>query len=99
MKLDIQKFHLPELFNDSQGKTSPSLTAGFLACLVALGGIFMSGNTVLFMVVFKIEKDPNIIGFLQSLLTQCIALFGLGASMISIHRLSKDKIIDKDPTI
>jgi hypothetical protein len=94
MKLDIKKIHLPELFNDSQGKTSPTLTAGFLACVVALGGIVVSGNTVLAMVVFKIERDPQTLNFLQNLLMQCIALFTLGGSMLGIHRLSKDKIVE-----
>lgn len=96
MKLDIQKFKLTELFNDSKGKTSPTLTIGFIACLVALGGIITSGNAVLFMLVFKIERDTNTIGFLQTLLMQCIALFTLGASMLSIHRLSKDKPVQEN---
>lgn len=96
MKIDIQKFHLPELFNDSQGKTSPTLTAGFLACIVALGGILVSGNAVLVMVVLKIERDVQTIGFLQMLLMQCIALFTLGASMLGIHRLSKDKKVENE---
>jgi hypothetical protein len=96
MKLDIQKFKLPELFNDSNGKTSPTLTAGFIACMVSLGGIMTSGNIVLIMVLFKIERDPQTIGFLQNLLMQMIALFGLGGSMLGIHRLSKDKPINED---
>ncbi len=96
MKLDIQKFKFPEIFNDSKGKTSPTLTAGFVACMVALGGIVSSGNAVLFMVAFKIERDPNTLGFLQMLLMQCIVLFGLGASMLGVHRLSKDKPIEKN---
>lgn len=96
MKLDIQKFKLPEIFNDSKGKTSPTLTAGFIACMVALGGIVTSGNVVLAMVAFNIERDPTTIGFLQMLLMQCIALFTLGASMLGIHRLSKDKPVETE---
>lgn len=91
MPLNIDKFQLPQLFNDSKGRTSPTLTAGFLGCMVALGGIIVPGNLIVAMVVFKFEKDPNVINFLQMIVMQSIGLFTLGGTMLGVHRLSKDK--------
>ncbi len=96
MPLNIDKFQLPQLFNDSKGRTSPTLTAGFIACMVSLGGFLMSGNLIIVMVVFKFEKDPNVINFLQMIVMQSIGLFTLGGTMLGVHRLSKDKEITKN---
>ena len=93
MNLDISKFKLPEVFNDSNGKTDPSLVAGFLGCITALLGFILAGSCIVIMLVMKIEKDVNVINFLQGITNQCIALFTLGGGMLGIHRLSKDKKI------
>jgi hypothetical protein len=88
---DMSKFHFPEIFNDSKGKTSPSLVCGVFTCVTALCGIICAGNTIVLMVVFKYEKDPNVIMFLQTLVLQCVVVLGIGVSLLGINRLSKDK--------
>lgn len=85
------KFNFPEIFLDSNGKTSPSLVCGVLGCVTALCGIMMAGNVILYMVIWEAEKNADVINFMNALVMQCIALFGLAGSMITAHRLSKDK--------
>lgn len=98
MKLDISKFKFPELFNDSNGKTDASLVIGFLGCIVSLLGFILAGSSMLFMIIWKIEKDVNVINFLQMMVMQCIALFTLAGGMLGIHRLSKDKTVTNEDT-
>jgi hypothetical protein len=95
MPLNIDKFSVRQLFNDSKGKTSPTLTAGFVACMVALGGFLAAGNLIIVMVIFKFEKDPNVINFLNMIVMQSIGLFTLGGTMLGVHRLSKDKQVNE----
>jgi len=96
--ININEFNWKQLFNDSKGKTSAVLLSGFLGCVISLGGFLASGNLIIVMVLFKLDKDTNIIGFLNTLVIQSLALFTLSASMLGVHRLSKDKEISEGAT-
>lgn len=96
MLLNINKFNFVQLFNDSQGKTSLTLFVGFLAAIASLGGFIVSGNTILIMVIFKLEKNGDVINFMQTLNNTSLALFTVAASMITAHRLSKDKPVTEE---
>ena len=93
MKIDISKFKLPELFNDSNGKTDASLVAGFMGCCVAMFGIVLSGTIGLIVVnssLLATETTP-IIEFCKELVRECNQLFIFAAGILVAHRLTKSK--------
>lgn len=96
LKNGIDQFNWKQMFNNSKGKTSGILLAGFLACIVSTGGFFAAGNLMIIMVIFKLEKDINVINFLNMLVMQSIVFFSLGGTLLGAHRLSKDKPVEDE---
>ncbi|MBC7486108.1 MAG: hypothetical protein H7282_05100 [Cytophagaceae bacterium] len=93
--LDIKKFTFPELFNDSNGKTDPALVAGFLGCLIAMGGIILAGSIGLLVAnsEMKTTESAPILDFCKNLVSECNQLFIFAAGILVAHRLSKDKSV------
>jgi hypothetical protein len=94
--MNIDKFNWAQMFNNSKGKTSGSLFCGVIILLDAALTFFMAAFTMAIMLVFKLENDPNIIGFFNMLLMQSIAFAAIGTSLLGIHRLSKDKPVEAE---
>lgn len=90
---NINKFNVKELFNDSNGKTDASLVAGFLGCLVAMGGIMIAGTIGLIVVNsdLKTSESAPILDFCKDLVSSCNQLFIFAAGILVAQRLSKDK--------
>ncbi len=93
---NINKFQWKQMFNDSKGKTSLSALCGFIITVIGSGGFVSSGLTVLLMVIFKFEKDQNVLNFLNSLTMQSVGVITLGAGLVGVNRISKDKEIAED---
>jgi ABC-type multidrug transport system permease subunit len=96
LKNGIDQFNWKQMFNNSKGKTSGTLVAGFIACMVSAGGFFASGNLMMIMVIFKLEKNSEVINFLNMMVMQSIVFFSLGGTLLGVHRLSKDKTVDDE---
>lgn len=94
--LNINKFNFLQAFNDSKGKTSLSAICGFFITVIGAGGFVSSGLTVLIMVIFKFEKDQNVLNFLNSLTMQSATVIAMGVALVGANRLSKDKEISKE---
>ncbi len=90
----MDQFKVVEMFNDSQGKTSPSLVVGVCSAFVSLGAFASSGLIIQVMILFKIEQSSEIIGFFSMLTNQSIVLFGMAVTLIGVHRMTKDKAIE-----
>ncbi len=97
MTCKMHEFKIVELFNNSQGKTSPSLVVGVCSAFMALGAFGSSGLIIQIMILFRIEQSSEIIGFFGMLVNQSIVLFGMGITLIGVHRMTKDKAIE-EPT-
>lgn len=95
-KTDINKFQFQQMFNDSMGKTSPTIFSGWLIIVSSCGGFISAGLSMLLMIIFKIESRPNAESFLQVLIIQSIAFATIGATLLMGHRLSPDKKIEDD---
>lgn len=96
MKLDITKVHFPEMFQDSNGKTEPSLVAGFAGCSIAMLGIVLAGTIGLIVATsshMKAAESKEILDFCKNMISECNQLFIFAAGMLVAHRLSKDKNI------
>jgi hypothetical protein len=91
----IDKFNWPQMFNNSKGKTSASLFCGSVILLTSAITFLLSAAVMGLMLVFKYEKDINVIGFFNSLLMQSIAFAAVGGSLLGIHRLSSDKPVEE----
>ncbi len=94
---NIKEFKIVEIFNDSQGQTSPSLVVGVCSAFVALGAFGSSGLIIQIMILFRIEQNSEIIGFFGMLVNQSIVLFGMAVALIGVHRVTKDKEVAIQP--
>lgn len=82
-------FSVSELFSNSSGKTSGSGVAGFLTVLVGLLS-FIAGIVLIYLNCW-VACDASA-G--TSILTQSIALIGIGSALLGVRKISKDKGID-----
>jgi len=96
MKVDIAKFSWAEMCNNSKGKTSASLFCGLVILLVCALSFFLAASTIGLMLLFKYEKNIDVINFFSNLLMQSIGFSAVGASLLGIHRLSKDKPVEEN---
>lgn len=79
-------FSLSELFSNSSGKTSGSGVAGFLTVVVGLL-TFIAG--VVFIYITCYQNCDASAG--SGILTQSIALIGIGSALLGVRKISKDK--------
>lgn len=94
--IGIDKFNWAQMANNSKGKTSGSLFCGVVILLTSALTFFMAAFTMGLMLVFKFEKDVNVINFFNALLMQSIAFAFVGGSLLGVHRLSKDKPVEEE---
>jgi hypothetical protein len=92
--MNIAKFSWAEMCNNSKGKTSGSLFAGLVILLTSSFTFLWASLSVGGMLIFKFEKDINVINFFTMLVMQSIAFAAVGGSLLGIHRLSKDKPVE-----
>jgi hypothetical protein len=87
--LDINTFNFAQMFNDSKGRTSPSKTVGFYACIVSV--------TVFGLASLKAISDPNehTSNIITTITIQSVLLFGAGGTLLGIRRFTKDKEIEQ----
>lgn len=100
--MNIARFSWAEMCNNSKGKTSGSLFAGLVILLASTFTFVWSSIAVGLMLLLKLDKDLNVINFFTMLIMQSIAYAGVGATLLGIHRLSKDKSVveeKKEPII
>jgi len=94
--VNINKFQWSQLFNDSKGKTSASLVCGVLIVFSSCGGFLTAGISMSIMNIFNIAHNTEDNTFFQMLVMQSIAFATIGATLLGIHRLSKDKEIAEE---
>ena len=92
--MNIAKFSWAEMCNNSKGKTSGSLFAGLVILLTSAFTFVWSSIAIGCMLIFKFDKDANVINFFTMLVMQSIGFAAVGASLLGIHRLSKDKPVE-----
>lgn len=79
-------FSISELFSNSSGKTSGSGVAGFLTVLVGLL-CFISGVVYIYLSCWHACEPTQ--G--SHILTQSIALIGIGSALLGVRKIAKDK--------
>ena len=82
---DIHKFSWVEMFNDSKGKTSPSLVLGFFGGTISILVFLLCGISIL----TKYQDGVNV----QSMAMQSVAMLTVCATLLGIRRFTKDKDI------
>jgi len=101
---NIAKFNWKEMFNNSKGKTSGMLVVCILACLVSVANFFSVGlilnGASIYGAIFHVPLveilSSDITMFLNNLLIQSIAMFGLGVAGLGARRFTPDKQITDD---
>lgn len=73
----------PGFFQNSKGRTSPSLVLGFIGGTVSLAVFLICGVSL----VTKYNEGPNV----QALAMHSVALFTVAASLLGIRRFTQDK--------
>lgn len=91
MKLDIGKFSFGELTSNNQGKTSPGIVAGLAIVFTGCFGFTSAGFVVVLDAMFKLVEHNDV---LNSLITQSIAVMGIGSTLLGIRRYTSDKKIE-----
>lgn len=82
-------FSLSELFSNSSGKTSGSGVAGFLTVFTGLI-CFISGVVYMYLSCWNACDPANS----SQILTQSIALIGIGSALLGVRKVVKDKGLD-----
>ena len=93
MEPNIHEFKLLEMWNDRFGRTSPTKFCGWWACMVAIFCFVVAGVSIMVIIGISSRKDidfSQVLGTLQNMMMNSIALFGLGTSLLVAQRLSKD---------
>lgn len=92
---DISKFHWPEIFNDSKGRTSAGRIVGFMGAIVSLI-VFGVSSLVL---IFKHTEIEGANALLSTITMQSIALFTVSVALLGVRRITKDADTDigEDP--
>jgi len=86
MKKFKDGFSFSELFSNSSGKTSGSGVAGFLTVMTGLL-TFIAGVVLIYLSCWH-GCDSTMS---TSILTQSIALIGIGSALLGVRKISKDK--------
>jgi Co/Zn/Cd efflux system component len=85
-KCNLNTFNWQQLFNDSKGKTSPSLVLGFFGGVVAIVVFLLCGISIL----TKYQDGANV----QTMAMQSVAMLTVCAALLGIRRFTKDKEIE-----
>ena len=94
MKKFKEGFSLSELFSNSSGKTSGSGVAGFLTVFTGLM-CFIAGVVLIYLDCWiDCNADAG-----TTILTQSIALIGIGSALLGVRKVSKDKGLPDVPPI
>lgn len=93
MKVDIGKFSFGEMTSNNQGKTSPGIVAGLAIVFSGCLGFSSAGIVVVINAIFKIVAHTEV---LNSLITQSIAVMGIGSTLLGIRRYTSDKKLGQD---
>lgn len=86
MKLNVQKFSFPEMFNDANGKTCAVTTASLFVIATGCLGFILSGSLSLWFTV--VSKAPM---ELTTLTNQSVMLVTIGTSMLITKRVTTDQ--------
>lgn len=85
-------FSISELFSNSSGKTSGSGVAGFLTVFVGLLS-FVAGVVFTYITCFNNCDSTSA----SAIMTQSIALIGIGSALLGVRKISKDKGLPEIP--
>jgi hypothetical protein len=102
MKPDIHEFKLLEMWNDRYGRTSPTKFCGWWACMVSIACFAVSAISIMIIIGISSRKDVDftqVLGTLQNMMMNSVALFGLGTSLLAVQRLSKDNKVQSTEEI
>jgi hypothetical protein len=90
IKGDISKFSIPEMFNDTNGKTSPLTTLAFIAGLAGCLVFILTGIILLIQSIMK-NSGQSLSGELTTAMTQSGLLIAGSLSSLTAHRFTKDQ--------
>lgn len=94
--MDIDKFNLPQMFNNSKGKTSGSLFCGVILILAGTFNILFSVFVGFISLIFEKGSSTEVTSFSTMIVVQSLAEISFGGALLGIHRLSKDKPIEEN---
>jgi len=96
MKPNIHEFKLLEMWNDRYGRTSPTKFCGWWACMVSIFCFLVSGISIMVIISISSRKEVDftqVLGTLQNMMMNSVALLSLGSALLAVQRLSKDNKI------
>lgn len=90
----INSFKWVQMFNNSRGKTSAMLVAGFAACIAAI--LVFSFTSFLLLYIIAIKYSASLAAEIQSTQMQSVALFALGMGALTARRFTNDKKLENN---